>query len=117
MDFKKEIDRYIIKNDNDEDSYLLDELSRRFDHKLFGNNLMVYQNNGDWVDFAFFKWQCGEAVSLEKSINNEGELIWYGSGPSGNLRELRHSYFPEYVFYANLDFMIECCNALKEFYD
>lgn len=118
MNIKKEIDRFIVKIDTGEDYYLLDDIKNKFEHKMSGRNLMIFHNEEDWISFAFFKWQSGESVNgKDECINNQGELYWYGCGPSGYLRELRHSYLNEYIFYLDTDFMIICCNELKAYFD
>lgn len=118
MDIKIEIDKFITKNDNDEDAYLLDELKKSFEFKEFGRNLVIFHNEDDWISFAFFKWQQAECTDVKDVyINAQGELYWYGCGPSGNLRELRHSFFSEYIFYLDTNFLIECSNWLKQYFD
>lgn len=116
MDIKAEIDKFRIINENCEDAYLLDELKKSFQFNEFNRNLIIWNNDNEVISFAFFKWQSGECPGND-TVKNEGELYWYGCGMGEGLRELRHSYLNEYIFYLDTEFMIECCNWLKQYFD
>lgn len=116
MDFKSEIDRFIQKDHNNEDEYLFDALKDKFNHVVFGGNLFIYHIEDIWMNFAFFELN-GSQIEDGVEINSTGRLFWYGDGPTGNLRELRHSYFPEYVFYASPVFIKDCCDIILEYFD
>lgn len=47
-------------------------------------------------------------------------VVFYGEGPSGALRELRHTYWGDehgYIFYVHADIVIAALNALREWFD
>lgn len=116
MDFKSQLDQFTLENHNGDQEYLLDGLSGVFQHRFFDNHLFVYRIDDLWMDFSFFERSGAEIVG-GKEINRTGELFWYGNGPLGNLKELRHSYFTEYVFYANPKFIKQCCDILLEYFE
>lgn len=78
--------------------------------------LLIKQEPGEiQVHFAAVEWAGSDAHGdVVKSL-------WCGEGPSGNLRELRHSRFgPEfdgYMFYADLQHIILVAEKLKTWFD
>lgn len=116
MSFKTQIDNFIIKSYNDDDEYLYDGLTENFEHRFFNDHLFVFQKEELWMSFAFFQFN-GCEMDGDKEINKTGELFWYGDGPLGNLKELRHSYFAQYVFYASPSFIKQCCDIILEYFE
>lgn len=96
----------VEKSDNGFDMYDLDKLKEIFTvEELIPGELWVAYNisDGFWVRFAFFDFLRSRGGDKEVKVG----IFWHGDGPSGALRECRHSFFgaesdnPGYVFYVN----------------
>lgn len=68
-----------------------------------------------WLQFAVLDFHCSEG----DDTNAYGKLVFHGEGPTGVLRECRHTYWGEdgYVFYPSGTVIKAAFKALAEFYD
>lgn len=79
---------------------------------IYQNGFIAYKEHTDiWLDFYIFQFYSGS------ESDSYIQLIWCGSGTKGNLRELRHSYFSEYVFYINLNLINKSSKWLQQHFD
>lgn len=115
MDFKTQLSQFAIKDHGDY-QYLFDELTANFEHRFFNDHLFIFKKEDLWMTFAFFQ-HVGCGFDNEDKEVHYGDLFWYGDGPLGSLKELRHSYFPEYVFYASPSFIKQCCDIILEYFE
>lgn len=116
----------IIKNDNIvHDRHTEKELRSFFDVVVVKDNgCFCIKNHKDkdsiWKYFAILSF----ASSNTDGTDAEYDCFWFGEGPSGTLRECRHSYFGNspseidgYVFYLNRAVMNDAFDFLSEYYD
>lgn len=75
------------------------------------------------VEVALFRWAGGPAtkdgIEVEPAYY---ERVFHGGGPSGSLRELRHTYWGEpnnsgYIFYPNGALICAAFQHLKRWFD
>jgi hypothetical protein len=80
---------------------------------LEGSAYLAMRNEDGWVSFAVFDvWSIGaDEVKLG--------LVFHGSGPSGYLRELRHTYWGDegYLFDPSPKVIVAAFDRLKEWFD
>lgn len=81
----------------------------------------VLDDRTDWICFAVLA-DVGGYSAEDGSIITEGSCIFYGEGPSGNLRECRHTYWGEednhgYIFYLDGRLITAAFRRLSEFFD
>ena len=72
------------------------------------------------VSFAVFRLACGPATKNGVVVDGaKMELVFTGSGPSGNLRELRHTTWGDggYIFYPPGKLIAAAFAALEEWFD
>ena len=101
--------------------YTAEEL-KQYESYQIEDGLIVVANRDDWIDFGVMDWHSS-------AIDGAGTIyscLWHGCGPSGSLRELRHSYFGSpssescmtgYIFYLNRKQMIDAMNVLLNYFD
>ena len=103
--------------ENDDVVYELANLKLCPQWEQLNPNVVVISNSDDhgWLKWCFLEWHTGSMGGKE----NWYKPFLYGEGPSGNLRECRHSYIGEegYVFYLNKVNMIDALNWLAKYYD
>lgn len=112
-----------LKNNNIvHDKYRLEDLRETFSvvSEKDGVCFCVNISQSEWVNFAVLEF----ASSNSDGTDREYECFWYGEGPSGSLRELRHSWFGSspksddgYVFYINRSKMNTAFDFLSEYFD
>ncbi len=68
-----------------------------------------------WMHFAVLQFVCSDGD--DKNVLTQ--VVFHGEGPSGNLRECRHTYWGDegYIFYPNGKVIMAAFRALAEFYD
>ncbi len=96
--------------------------SRKFETLIEGSLWISYTWNA-WeadenLNNAWLKWECYE-FSEGNSSDTLVDLFAKGEGPTGALRELRHTYFGEdgYAFYLNATHMRALLTELEKYYD
>ena len=99
-----------------ETEYLLSDIQK---HTSVGTVLsktlvVVYTWHDNWLKWCFLEWSGGDT-----SGNDSFKPFMYGEGPSGALRECRHSYIGDdgYVFYLNKKNFIAALDWLSQHYD
>jgi len=104
---------------NDEEVYSLDKMKElSTEHvELPSNGHLFYYREADGLHLNFFVG--GFHTSDVDNKNVVIDKIWTGCGPTGNLRELRHSFFGEngYIFYVNLDILEAASKDLRRYFD
>lgn len=102
--------------------YRLDDLKSNFEvRKLCRDDgwLVLSRNDEDeygcWLKFAVL----GFAESEGNGKNTKVSCVFYGEGPTGSLRECRHTYWGKdgYIFYPNGPIICAAFTALAEFFD
>jgi hypothetical protein len=91
-----------------EDGYLLDDARSKYAVKDLGNHGYLVLN---WDDKEFFLKFAVLTVGLD--------LQFYGEGPTGNLRECRHTYWGEdgYLFYPDGKVITAAFKELSKYFD
>ena len=93
-------------------------------HDLGQNGLLAVLIQDElWVSFAVFSFESGPSTVENDVI--EGILwnrVFHGSGPTGVLRELRHTYWGEpdnsgYIFYPSATLITMAFEKLKTWFD
>ena len=97
--------------------YSLDDAKAKYEvRELNGGYLVLnWDNEKLWLKFAVMSFY---------SANGDGSHVYlsvefYGEGPSGSLRECRHTYWGKdgYLFFPNGKLITSALAALSEFYD
>jgi len=88
---------------------------------LTGSGLLAVDDGVDHhVSFAVFRFHSGPSTRNGVIVDGEKmSVVFHGSGPSGALRELRHTYWGEngYIFYPHGALIASAFAALKEWFD
>lgn len=68
-----------------------------------------------WLKFAVLEFVASDVDGR----NQEGELVFWGEGPSGNLRECRHTYWGDggYCFYPSGVTISAALARLADYFD
>lgn len=99
--------------------YKLDEIKEKYEvRKLGESGYLVLNPEEYWLNFAVMQFNSSDG----DGSNIELEMVFYGDGPPGPLRECRHTYWGEgdregYMFYPKRQVIIDGLNALTEFFD
>lgn len=87
-------------------------------YDLVHHGLLVVEehDNSPWKSFAVLEFQEGLDDDVKMS------MIFYGEGPSGNLRECRHTYWGQdenegYVSYPDGRIITDAFKYLSKYYD
>ncbi len=77
--------------------------------------IIINDQKDDFVKFAVMSFYMSD---LDDS-NIKVSLVFHGEGPSGALRELRHTWWGDngYVFYPNADIICNSLQFLKKYFD
>lgn len=116
-------DKYSFGQDNCNDLlYKLDTLKENFQYEeLIPESLWVMHNNNPdkdgycSLDFAFFDFNSSDGDGSNVELN----MIMYGWGPTGTLKECRHTYWGKdgYIFYPNKKKIEIILNWLSVYFD
>jgi hypothetical protein len=82
--------------------------------------LAVDCEDGINVNFAVFAFHSGPSTRDGVAVDGAKlQVVFHGSGPSGALRELRHTHWGEggYVFYPNAKLIAAAFAALTRWFD
>jgi hypothetical protein len=109
-------------SDHTQAIYSLDEIKEKATEVIklpSGGWLALYkQDDGhEWYHYGLFQFAGAES---DGDKNTMVEKIFIGQGPSGNLREMRHTYFGEkdgYIFYLPMKMIREAFDVLSKYYD
>lgn len=123
-------EKFIVEQDLNERErcYNINELKKNYDvqHLFYGKNsqIWVVKIKGDaapnWCRFEFMEYLCGD------DEGNYVQPFLVCEGPSKGLRELRHSWWGNYLeeentggylFYMNTDAVRRAMNHLDIYYD
>lgn len=112
------------KNSCDEPIFILGKIKEKFTvEELISESLWVahdYAKNEKgycWMNFGFFEFK---SIEMGKNYNHaECDMLMYGSGPVGALKECRHTYWGDngYIFYPNKQNIIKALEWLEKFYE
>jgi hypothetical protein len=95
----------------------IDWAKANFEVKTLTDNAWLVLNKKDelWLKFAALEFYHSDGDGK----NIYAGIVFYGEGPSGNLRECRHTYWGKdgYIFYPHIKTIVAGLEALKEFYD
>ena|SRR5258708_25253720 len=103
----------------DENLYSLDNLKTSFyvEKLLCEQEAYFVLNNIDefWFKFAILSFHSSEF----NGDNTILTMVFHGEGPTGSLRECRHTYWGEegYMFYLKKDTIVSALEKLSEYYD
>lgn len=107
-------------NADDQPLYPLDLAKAKYDvRELIPDTgwLVIFHDTsgGSWLRFAVLRF----AVSEVGGRDIQTAIVFHGEGPSGSLRECRHTYWGEdgYLFYPDGPVIVAALKALSEFYD
>lgn len=100
------------------EGYLLDDAKARYDvMELDGEGYLVLNWDAEklWLNFAVLTFRC----SASDGSDTELDVQFYGEGPSGALKECRHTYWGEegYLFYPNGKAITAGLKELSKYYD
>ena len=107
---------------SDDTVYKADEVMDIVDewHKIGNENYTLVIKKDGQTDivyhFALFRFNS----SNMDGSNETWEKIFEGTGPSSSLREMRHIWWGDekgYVYYLNMDAVMEAFHILKKYYD
>lgn len=91
--------------------------------ELAGGGLLAVSEDGIHVSFVVFRFSSGPATRDGIVVSGaEWERVFHGSGPSGALRELRHTCWGEkdnggYIFYPNGKLIADAFAKLERWFD
>lgn len=76
---------------------------------------LKWDNEKFWLDFAVLRFEHSDNDGSNIAV----KTMLHGSGPSGNLRECRHTYWGEngYIFYPNKKVIKAALNELGKYFD
>ncbi len=80
-----------------------------------GKAWLVLSHGTSWVKFAVLEF----SMSNTDGSNAFASSVFFGEGPTGYLRECRHTYWGKdgYVFYPSGPIILAAFKALSEFFD
>lgn len=103
---------------NGEPAYAFEKLSAKFEViRIHSDGWLVlnWDKEKFWLKFAAmdFFYSDGDNINLYL------KPVFYGDGPTGNLREFRHTYWGDdgYMFYANKKTIVGALELLSKYYD
>lgn len=96
-------------------AYYLSDLMKVGQLQQLGEHLwaIVVSSPEDWKEWAIFEWQCSDENLVETT------MLVSGCGPTGYLKECRHTYWGEngYIFYPNAEHLKLALNWLETMYE
>jgi hypothetical protein len=80
-----------------------------------GYLILNFDKDRFWLNFAVLRWQS----SNQKGGDVHCGMVFHGSGPTGSLRELRHTWWGEdgYLFYVPGALVSNAFKALSAYFD
>lgn len=115
-----------IEVGGDDRVYNLDEIKKSFEvREISPDGWLVLNDDSAEGGVKYSGWLKFAVLSFHSSgmlVENIGAtLVFHGEGPSGHLREPRHTYWGDessgYLFYPRAKIIVAGLEALKEFYD
>lgn len=84
-------------------------------HKVveFTNGILVLIEDGISIDYFLIE----RHYSSEACPKGFGNMVFYGNGFSGDLKEMRHTYFSPYLFYINATLIEEAFAELRKYFE
>lgn len=81
-----------------------------------------HEGPGTWISFMVFEFSSGPATISGIEVSGvKMRIVFHGGGPSGYLRELRHTHWGNdgngYLFYPSSKVILAAFVALKEWFD
>lgn len=101
-----------------DEGYSLDDARSRYEVRdLPGKGYLVLNWDAErfWLKFAVLSFLSSSGDDTEVEM----DLQFHGEGPTGNLRECRHTYWGDggYIFYPSGKVISAGLEALSEFFD
>jgi hypothetical protein len=101
--------------------YLASTIAQKFRLEPITGGFIVLNIDGIWVNFAVLN-DMGGTIAADGSTLMEVGCVFWGDGPSGNLRECRHTFWGEednggYIFYPSGLLIAAAFKRLSEFFD
>jgi hypothetical protein len=102
-------------------TFVIETISQKYKIEALPRGCIVIDNAGLWVNFAILRCVT-EYTSDDGTLMTEASCVFYGEGPSGNLRECRHTYWGEddnggYIFYPYGPLIVAAFKRLSDFFD
>jgi hypothetical protein len=79
----------------------------------FSTGVLVIIKDDLMVDFFLIE----DNWSSDDYPEGFGNMVFYGYGFSGNLKEMRHTYFNPYLFYINAKLIEEAFAELRKYFE
>lgn len=79
----------------------------------FENGILVLIKDDITIDFFLIERNW----SSDDFPKGFGNMVFYGYGFSGNLKEMRHTYFNPYLFYINAKLIEQAFNELRKYFE
>jgi hypothetical protein len=115
----------VTKNHNDDPYYAVDDLRKHATTviNLEGRGLLAVLEDGIHISFVVTTFAEGPSTQDGQIVGPElHERVFHGSGPSGALRELRHTFWGEqdnggYIFYPSAKLITDAFHQLNRWFD
>lgn len=79
----------------------------------FTNGILVMIKDDICIDFFIIE----KNWSSDDFPKGFGNMVFYGYGFSGNLKEMRHTYFNPYLFYINAKLIEQAFQELRKYFE
>lgn len=111
--------------DNGDPAYAVDDLRKHATTviNLEGGGLLAVLEKDTHVSFIVTTFAEGPSTQNGQVVGPElHERVFHGSGPSGSLRELRHTYWGEqnnggYIYYPSAKLITDAFRQLQRWFD
>lgn len=96
-----------------DNEYDLGKITANHEVVKFDNGILVLINDDGCIDFFLIErnWSSDEFPA------GFGNMVFYGYGFSGNLKEMRHTYFNPYLFYINAKLIEQAFAELRKYFE
>ena len=98
-----------------DNQYNIGKIKANHKYVALTNGLLVLieEKDGTWVDYFLIELN----FYSEDFPDGFGNTVFYGCGASGNLKEMRHTYFRPYLFYINAKLIEEAFAELRKYFE
>lgn len=98
-----------------DNEYNIGEISKYHEVIQLTNGILVLIKDDDGLCIDFFLIE--KHWSSDEFPEGFGEMVFYGYGFSGNLKEMRHTYFNPYLFYINASLIENSFRELRKYFE
>lgn len=96
-----------------DNEYDIGEIKRNHETIEFPNGVLVFIKDDILIDYFIIERNW----SSRDFPDGFGNMVFFGYGFSGNLREMRHTYFNPYLFYINAKLIEASFEELRKHFD